>query len=346
MTRRVTHLIAGAILLCGLLTPDLMADPLYTVTKLGPASPSAASPSGQGQFEPSGSYLPLLSATQQAAFQAGSFDGYAHPATFQGGPFFMDSGGDIVRTNLETSPEVVSPVFVTSNNLGVTAGTGNEYFYAESDSANQLVVFTPKPHTVTYSPTDNWQTTTVQSPGYLSVLWASSTLATAGMFQGLVAGINDHGNLALTEYSYPGPSYTQVDTPHFYGPQGDASLGSLGGTNGMASALNNSNQVVGWSDTASGAQHAFLYTDGSMRDLNLLIPPLSGITLVDAVGIDSAGDIVAYGIDSAGQTNEYYLTPAEVPAPEPSTLVIVGAMVAALAARGGYGRVRARCQQN
>jgi probable HAF family extracellular repeat protein len=108
----------------------------------------------------------------------------------------------------------------------------------------------------------------------------------------------------------------------------DVSLGSLGGTNGFAIALNNSDQVVGWSQIASGAQHAFLYSNGTMQDLNLLIPPLSGITLTRAVGIDSAGEIVAYGTDASGQTNEYLLTPLESPVPEPSTLAVFAVMIA------------------
>ena len=49
-------------------------------------------------------------------------------------------------------------------------------------------------------------------------------------------------------------------------------LGTLGGGNSVAAALNNANDVVGWSQIASGAQHAFLYMNGTMQDLNLMIP--------------------------------------------------------------------------
>ena len=107
------------------------------------------------------------------------------------------------------------------------------------------------------------------------------------------------------------------------------SLGSLGGTNGVANALNNSDQVVGWSQIAGGAQHAFIYSNGTMQDLNLLIPSLSGITLTSAVGIDSAGEIVAFGTDASGQSNEYLLTPLESTVPEPSTLAVFTVMIAA-----------------
>jgi probable HAF family extracellular repeat protein len=149
---------------------------------------------------------------------------------------------------------------------------------------------------------------------------------TFSTFYGTVAGINDHGNLALNEFTWPNnPSNGVVVTPHL----NDISLGSLGGTNGAAYALNNSNQVVGWSQIASGAQHAFLYSNGTMQDLNLLIPPLSGVTLTSAVGIDSAGEIVAFGTDASGQSNEYLLTPRESPVPEPSTLAVFTVMIAA-----------------
>ena len=90
--------------------------------------------------------------------------------------------------------------------------------------------------------------------------------------------------------------------------------------------------MVGWSQIASGAQHAFLYSNGTMQDLNLLIPPLPGITLTSAVGIDAAGEIVAFGTDASGQTNEYFLTPLESAVPEPSSLAIMGLMIVAVAA--------------
>ena len=190
------------------------------------------------------------------------------------------------------------------------------YYYQPTE----FVTFTSDPHTITYTPFQApfGSTVTGESPGYLGIIFTSQYSVT-GWSQGQVAGINDHNSLAMTEYTYNISSYVPVMTPHLYlSNQVDASLGSLGGTNGVANALNNSNEVVGWSQIANGAQHAFLYSNGSMQDLNLLIPPVSGITLVSAVGIDSAGDIVAYGTDSSGQMNEYYLSPAEVPAPSPA----------------------------
>ncbi len=44
-------------------------------------------------------------------------------------------------------------------------------------------------------------------------------------------------------------------------------LGTLGGSYSYAYGINDSGQVVGGAATASGAQHAFLYSGGSMTDL-------------------------------------------------------------------------------
>ena len=47
-------------------------------------------------------------------------------------------------------------------------------------------------------------------------------------------------------------------------------LGTLGGPASQAKAINDKNQVVGWSQTADGDGHAFLWEDGLMTDLGHL----------------------------------------------------------------------------
>ena len=72
-------------------------------------------------------------------------------------------------------------------------------------------------------------------------------------------------------------------------------LGTLGGRGGIAFSINNDGQVVGMALVADDeTNHAFLYTGGTMYDLNaLVVPRLVGVTLGDARAINDRGQIVA-----------------------------------------------------
>ncbi|QXP91803.1 InlB B-repeat-containing protein [Methylococcus capsulatus] len=79
------------------------------------------------------------------------------------------------------------------------------------------------------------------------------------------------------------------------------SLGSLGGTRGNALAVNDSNDVVGFSFTGGDAStyHAFLYTGGAMRDLHdAFAISLEGATGSMANDINAEGAIVGQ-VDTA-----------------------------------------------
>src|SRR5262249_39727963 len=127
--------------------------------------------------------------------------------------------------------------------------------------ANEVVALRPDPHPVQTMWTPLSPGLEVTSPGYLNILYTSIS-TNSWSFKGTVAGMNDQGNLAFNEVhagSIPVQSPQLLSVINWSsGP--DTALGSLGGTNGAANALNNSNQVVGWSQTASGSQHAFLYS--------------------------------------------------------------------------------------
>jgi probable HAF family extracellular repeat protein len=345
-------------LLAELLAPAVRADAIYSVTYLGPAT-ATANASGQSQTTPSsqypflvganqlntnGDYLSALSPSQQASFQAGSFDLYAHPATtsLSGATFFQSYGpGYDVVDNYQSYDYINSINLTTTNNVGVSVGTASET--TSPGPASRLVTFTADPHTVS-DPYSSSQPT-VQSPGYVNPIQTQSD-ATYNQFYGAVSGINDHNIIALTEYQWNAQGQA-VLIPHVSGLitstgyAGDQSLGSLGGANGAAYAINNSNQIVGWSQLANGDVHAFVWSNGVMQDLNLMIPPLSGITLVSAVGIDAEGDIAAYGTNSSGQMHEYLLTPLEAPVPEPGTLAVFALGIVALVAQKARTRRRA-----
>jgi len=60
-----------------------------------------------------------------------------------------------------------------------------------------------------------------------------------------------------------------------------------------------------------GSTLAFVWTptDG-MKDLNTLIPPNSGLMLIEAFGINNSGQIVGTATDSHGNYHAYVLTPS------------------------------------
>jgi probable HAF family extracellular repeat protein len=66
-------------------------------------------------------------------------------------------------------------------------------------------------------------------------------------------------------------------------------LGTLGGSYSYAYGINDSGQVVGYSRTAGGLDHAFMWSGGTMTDLGTL-----GGTYSRAYGINSSGKIVGY----------------------------------------------------
>lgn len=86
-------------------------------------------------------------------------------------------------------------------------------------------------------------------------------------------------------------------------------LGTLGGTAGLdsrANAINDSGEIVGWSDRlvkGTSTQLAFLYTGGQMLNLKSLVTGLDpNVQLTEAVGINCQGWIVANGFNTRTPT--------------------------------------------
>ncbi|HEX5242154.1 MAG TPA: hypothetical protein VFW23_02745 [Tepidisphaeraceae bacterium] len=101
-------------------------------------------------------------------------------------------------------------------------------------------------------------------------------------------------------------------------------LGTLGGgTFSEGYGINDAGQVVGEAYDSNILAHAFIYTNGTMQDLNLLIDPNSGWQLGFAYGINDAGQITGYG-QLDGENHAFLLTPT----PEPGACAV--ALVAAL----------------
>lgn len=142
----------------------------------------------------------------------------------------------------------------------------------------------------------------------------------AGYVAGGGAAINDRGDVVGGGYLFSDGTKT--------------SLGTLGGSDTSALGLNDLLQIVGTSNIDDvGHPHAFLYENQTLFDLNDLIDPKSGLTLLSARGINGDGDILADGTMADGSYRAVLLTPIATTVPEPSLTVLAAAGLLALARR-------------
>ncbi len=109
-------------------------------------------------------------------------------------------------------------------------------------------------------------------------------------------GINNSGTIAGYAMNASGGFQAYV----WSSGGGYQTLGSLGGGNSYAMAINDTNQVVGNANSGSGYSHAFLWENGSMQDLGTL-----GGNASYAYGIDGTGSVVGYSLVSNGHSHAF-----------------------------------------
>jgi probable HAF family extracellular repeat protein len=102
-------------------------------------------------------------------------------------------------------------------------------------------------------------------------------------------------------------------------------LGSFGGDYGEAHAINAAGVVVGYSSFVEyGFSHAFVDAGGGLVDLNDVTAGLGAQVLMDAVGINDAGQIVTNSCDELGFCAPVLLTP--IPEPSAVALLLAGGL--------------------
>jgi probable HAF family extracellular repeat protein len=83
-------------------------------------------------------------------------------------------------------------------------------------------------------------------------------------------------------------------------------LGHLDGCFSFTQSINSQSQIVGAAISCDGTVlRAFVWEHGSMVDLNTLIPPGSGLQLIDATDINDRGEIVGDGVPPGASANSF-----------------------------------------
>ena len=105
-------------------------------------------------------------------------------------------------------------------------------------------------------------------------------------FEGAGNAINNRGQVA--GWFYPNPPSTFPLRAFLTNGAAKGDLGTLpGGSISIAEDVNDLGQGVGWSDSASSTEHAFLYSGGVMSDLGTL-----GGSISHAYSINKFGEVV------------------------------------------------------
>jgi len=112
-------------------------------------------------------------------------------------------------------------------------------------------------------------------------------------------------------------------------------LGTLGGTNSKALAMNGNMRVVGQAENSEGRRRAFYYRNGTMWDLNYLIDPRQPALLTSAFAINDSESILAEG-SYGGQPAQFFLTLEE---PFVDVLKIVPAGIGIYDGGNGYKQI-------
>lgn len=143
---------------------------------------------------------------------------------------------------------------------------------------------------------------------FFGFVWKNGTMTKIGTLGGLWSqawAINNKGQVT-------GLAYTKDGNTHAFLMSPKGKLKDLGTFAGKTSTtwgfgINDAGVVVGQS-TFADTYHAFVYNGTKIKDLNNLIPKSKGWVLIEANGINNAGQIVGFGMHN-GQEHAFLLTP-------------------------------------
>jgi probable HAF family extracellular repeat protein len=148
-----------------------------------------------------------------------------------------------------------------------------------------------------------------------ALLWETGVVINLGNLGGTGRGAGNVANSINNSSEVVGNSDLPGDVANhafrWTQQKGIQDLGTLAGdVNSAAIGLNDAGVIVGLSLDAGFNPRAFLWQDGAMTDLNMLIPADSPLYLLVACSINSQGDIIGFAYDqSTGEVHGYMATP-------------------------------------
>jgi uncharacterized protein (TIGR03437 family) len=244
-------------------------------------------------------------------------------------PFGLTNGGQSAATQVA---EGGFNFFVASQALLITgAGTSTTLSSAEASQGFAFGI----------SPSGDWVAGGTANVVAHQLASLNGTLWHAGAFQAMpvvpnfnyasATGVNDAAMASGMAFTF---DFSQLVDPHATGHAvlfnngAVTDLGTLpADRSSAATGINNSGAVVGFStsqtpdlslfagpelETASSLSHAFVYTGGTMYDLNRQLVNGAGWQVTSAIAINDAGQIVGTGIINQ-QQHAFLLMPVTLP---------------------------------
>ncbi|HEY4364282.1 MAG TPA: PEP-CTERM sorting domain-containing protein [Bryobacteraceae bacterium] len=317
------------LLLTGLVSAHAWASSIYNITDLGTlggnssmayalndagqAAGTATNPFGNMNAMNFGGALSLSAgASESSAWGVNNanqisgtqyINGVAYATVWNNGAPELLAGANSYGTGINQSGDAAGMLvsrgqgeaFVMINGIVQVLGSPDGCFWSSAYSINGA------DQAAGYAQTWGGMRAFVWSPdsGYL-------TLGTLGGANSYAMAINDSGEVA---------GHAQTSSGYLHAALWNGSsiqdLGTLDGGNSYAYGIDAAGDVVG----ASG-DHAFLYQDGVMLDLNSLLTAGPGWTLTQAYAINASGQIAGAGLFN-GVEHAFLLNPTE-PQPPPT----------------------------
>jgi len=220
-------------------------------------------------------------------YQNGTMTSLGHLGGEYSTAMAINQSGDVTGTSLTANGELHGFLFKSGNMIDLKSlGGGFSAAYALNDSGavvGDSTIATGDTHGFVYSAGD------MKDVGTLG--GATSSAYNINNVGQVIGTSTTLGEAQVNGFIYSGGAITN--------------LGTLGGSYSGPRDINDAGQVVGDAETADFSMHAFLWQNGSMIDLNTLLPANSGWELSSAYLINNAGRIVGQG--SLNGTSQWFI---------------------------------------